>query len=278
MRVVSKIHWYESFPAIVLDDSCLLKRDFSCSLMGKIKDINALSNLYFILANEGFGNVKLSYLGGLWVLIDMDSIASKEKIGNHVGVGSWFNELKQACNSFVSDDRIVWISIEGLPIKAFTHNTFDKIVSPWGELNDLEDYESMSLSYKRLCVKTKPNVIINDKIKVIVKGQVRWIHVKELEAWSPKFIAEKKDDSSSDDESEGDHKENKSENNGNDFELDKENEYDHVSGSSCMHVNDLVYGKDSNFSEHPNKSEDPFEIYKILKRNKETVEVEGKDP
>nr|GEX67903.1 hypothetical protein [Tanacetum cinerariifolium] len=157
----------ESYPAIVLNDSCLMEHDFSYSLIGKIKYINALSNLCFILANEGFGNVKLSYLGGIWILIDIDSIASKEKISNHVGVGLWFNELKPA-------------------------------LSPWGELTDLEDYESISLSYKRLCVKTKPNVIINDKIK--------------------------EDDSSSDDESEGDHEENKSGNNRNDFELDKENE------------------------------------------------------
>ncbi|GKE80725.1 RNA-directed DNA polymerase, eukaryota [Tanacetum coccineum] len=32
----------ESTPAIVLDDDCLIKRDFSCSLMGKIKDLNAI--------------------------------------------------------------------------------------------------------------------------------------------------------------------------------------------------------------------------------------------
>ncbi|GJY89018.1 hypothetical protein Tco_0503646, partial [Tanacetum coccineum] len=54
----------ESAHAIVLDDSCLSERDLSCSLMGKIKDINAVSNLYFILANEGFENLKLSYIGG----------------------------------------------------------------------------------------------------------------------------------------------------------------------------------------------------------------------
>ncbi|GJT59406.1 RNA-directed DNA polymerase, eukaryota [Tanacetum coccineum] len=47
----------ESSPAIVLDDACIMERDFLCSLMGKMKDINALSNLFIILANEGFENV-----------------------------------------------------------------------------------------------------------------------------------------------------------------------------------------------------------------------------
>ncbi|GJU52543.1 hypothetical protein Tco_1226257 [Tanacetum coccineum] len=78
----------ESSPVIVLDDVCIMERDFSCSLMGKMKDINALSNRFIILANEGFENVKLFYLGGQWVLLELDSVTSKEKITNHVGVGS----------------------------------------------------------------------------------------------------------------------------------------------------------------------------------------------
>nr|GEY13783.1 RNA-directed DNA polymerase, eukaryota [Tanacetum cinerariifolium] len=55
---------YDSAPAIVLDDSCITEKDLSCSLMGKVKDINVLSNPYLTFANEGFENVKLSYLGG----------------------------------------------------------------------------------------------------------------------------------------------------------------------------------------------------------------------
>ncbi|GJV54696.1 RNA-directed DNA polymerase, eukaryota [Tanacetum coccineum] len=97
----------ESSPAIVLDDACIMERDFSCSLMGKMKDINALSNLFIILANEGFENVKLFYLGGQWVLLELDSVTSKEKITNHVGVGSWFEVLKPACNSFVCEELLV---------------------------------------------------------------------------------------------------------------------------------------------------------------------------
>ncbi|GKG27872.1 hypothetical protein Tco_0406199, partial [Tanacetum coccineum] len=110
--------------AIVLDDDCLIERDYSCSLTGKIKDINALPNLYAILSNEGFKNVELTHLGGLWVLLDTDSIETKKKVFNHVSVGSWFSGLQSASDSFVCDERIIWISVEGLPIKAMTHNTF----------------------------------------------------------------------------------------------------------------------------------------------------------
>nr|GEY40614.1 RNA-directed DNA polymerase, eukaryota [Tanacetum cinerariifolium] len=64
-------------------------------LKGKIKDINALSNLYVILANEGFNNVNLTYLGGLWVLINAGSLSSKEKMIKHLG---W---LLGSLNSFL---------------------------------------------------------------------------------------------------------------------------------------------------------------------------------
>ncbi|GKC41380.1 hypothetical protein Tco_1059102, partial [Tanacetum coccineum] len=233
-------------PAIVLDDSCIVERDLSPSLMGKIKDINAMSNLYRILANEGFENVKLSYLGGMWVLMELDSIESKEKINNHVGVRSWFSKLKQACNSFVTNERIVWIYVE--------------------------DNENSSLPFKRLCLKTKPYLLINDKVKINMKGQIYYIRVKELEAWCPDFDVDQEDNNSLEEESECDFVINKSDN----FEPDNEDEIDHVSDSSCMHNKDKP--SNSNESADPNKSKDPFEIYKILKNKKEPEVTKSDEP
>ncbi|GJY30746.1 hypothetical protein Tco_0414241 [Tanacetum coccineum] len=199
----------ESPPTIVLDDQCIMERDTSCSLMGKIKDIYAIPNLYIILANEGFKKVNITYLCGLWVLLDLDSITSKEKHCKHIGSGSWFNTLLPASDSFVSEERIVWISIEGLPLKALTRNTFAKIASSWGELMDLDISENKSFPYKKLCVKIKQNLIINDKLNFVVKVQVYWIRVKELETWSPNFIKESEDYLSSDNDSGGEDEEQK---------------------------------------------------------------------
>ncbi|GJU58913.1 RNA-directed DNA polymerase, eukaryota [Tanacetum coccineum] len=102
----------DSSPAIVLDESYVSEKDLSCSLMGKIKDINALPNLYVILANEGFDNVNLTYLGGYWVLIDD----------------------------------------EGLPIKSWNNVAFAKTVSPWGTLANVDVEDDTSLPFKKLCV------------------------------------------------------------------------------------------------------------------------------
>ncbi|GJU28914.1 hypothetical protein Tco_1172503 [Tanacetum coccineum] len=253
----------ESSPAIVLDDACIMERDFSCSLMGKMKDINALSNLFIILANEGFENVKLFYLGGQWVLLELDSVTSKEKITNHVGVGSWFEVLKPACNSFVCEERLVWVAIEGLPVKALTHNTYAKIIASWGELVDINESDNCSLSCIRVCVRTKPRVLINDRVKIIIKGQLHWICVKEQEAWMPEFKTVIEDDTSSDEESEG--------NNENDLGSDNE----HVSKTSFAHENVNEFQVNPKPSCNTVISEDPFGIYKILKRNKDANVTEG---
>ncbi|GJW84461.1 RNA-directed DNA polymerase, eukaryota [Tanacetum coccineum] len=135
----------------------------SCVAFEKIKDINALSNLYVILNNEGFDNVKLSYLGGFWVLIDTGSIASKEKLIKHVGVLSWFSEIGPANNSFVSDVRLVWISIEGLPICAWNKNALAKIVSSWGTLSDVDATDDATLPFKKLCVVAKAKSVGGEK-------------------------------------------------------------------------------------------------------------------
>ncbi|GJY71394.1 RNA-directed DNA polymerase, eukaryota [Tanacetum coccineum] len=87
----------------------------------------------------GFEMVNLSYLGGFWVLIDTGSSKSKENIIKHMGVLSWFSELVPADDSF-------------------------------GSLSDVDEADDPSLPYKKLCVITKPDVSIDYKLKVIVKG------------------------------------------------------------------------------------------------------------
>ncbi|GKA17373.1 RNA-directed DNA polymerase, eukaryota [Tanacetum coccineum] len=153
---------------LLLDDSCIVEKDLSLALMGKVKDVGSLPNLYPILAKEGFKNLSIRYL---WVIIEFQSIIAKQKFSNHVGVGSWFGILNPASNSFIVDERVVWVDIEGIPINAWTQNTFSKIAAKWGELLDLEDSDDKSWYRKRLCIKMKLETIISESFKVIVKGK-----------------------------------------------------------------------------------------------------------
>ncbi|GJU93124.1 RNA-directed DNA polymerase, eukaryota [Tanacetum coccineum] len=44
----------QAVPAVVLDDECLLSRDLSKSLLGRVKEFASLANLKMALSNEGF--------------------------------------------------------------------------------------------------------------------------------------------------------------------------------------------------------------------------------
>nr|GEW74628.1 RNA-directed DNA polymerase, eukaryota [Tanacetum cinerariifolium] len=227
-------------PSLVLDDTCFSDRDFNLSLIGKVKDITALPNLYVILEEEGFQNFKISYLGGMWVLIELESFTASQKFIKYAGVGSWFSSLQPASNSFFEPK--------------------------WGELVEWKNIEDNNFSYKQLCVKTKLNEIICERFKVIIQGNFHWFQANEMEGWDPLLRNEDYASSSSDEENE---QENEGSRNGETYESDKE--VDKVSKLSCMQGDALFYDNDNNKSKESNvQSEDPFNIYDLLNKNKES--------
>nr|GEV55874.1 RNA-directed DNA polymerase, eukaryota [Tanacetum cinerariifolium] len=72
-----------SSPAMVLDDECVVKRDLDNFVMGEVKDFSSINNLRVLLSNEGFQQVNLAYLGGLWVMIELASVKTKMRFMKH---------------------------------------------------------------------------------------------------------------------------------------------------------------------------------------------------
>ncbi|GJY10547.1 nucleotide-binding alpha-beta plait domain-containing protein [Tanacetum coccineum] len=105
-----------SSPTMVLEDDCLNQQDLAHSLMGRVKELASLSNLKKVLANEGFDNIEIEYLGELWALLKFASEESKNLFQENAGVGTWFSQLQQASIDFIVDGRITWVKIEGIPL------------------------------------------------------------------------------------------------------------------------------------------------------------------
>ncbi|GJT64320.1 RNA-directed DNA polymerase, eukaryota [Tanacetum coccineum] len=255
---------------MVLDDSCIVEHDLSKHVMGKVNDFLSIPNMYNILKDEGFLDIKLSYLGGTWVLIEFDSMAAKEKFLNHSGVNSWFEITQEAINDFSCVERIVWVDIEGVPLNAWSKETFDRIGKKWGKTLDMEDNSTSSFSRKRVCVMTNYPVSILETFKIIVKGRVFMVRAKELFTWSPVFATVKEEDVKSDDESlHGSY--NYMFNSGpNDIEpnddgvSDDDAVSDTVFGSNASHPNRKSDGAE------PSESQDQFGIYDLLNKKKNT--------
>ncbi|GKE40440.1 RNA-directed DNA polymerase, eukaryota, partial [Tanacetum coccineum] len=154
-----------SVPTLVLDDSCVIERDLSRHVMGSMKDLNSIPNLRTLLTKEGFPEVKLSYLGGMWEMLEFDKVATKQKLLQHIGVNSWFQVLQDAVQDFVSDERVVWVDVKGILWNVWSRETFMKIGTKWGETMDIEDNLDSSFTQKRLCIKTKQADNILEKFK-----------------------------------------------------------------------------------------------------------------
>ncbi|GJR45435.1 hypothetical protein Tco_1313538 [Tanacetum coccineum] len=58
-------------PTVVLDEDCYIPRDLSLHVMGKVKDASSITRLQNTLLKEGFPDVHLSFLGGLWEVLNL---------------------------------------------------------------------------------------------------------------------------------------------------------------------------------------------------------------
>nr|GEX93923.1 RNA-directed DNA polymerase, eukaryota [Tanacetum cinerariifolium] len=126
-------------PALVLDDSRVVERDLEKFVMGELKMFSSIPNLHSILLKEGFLNINLTYMGGLWVMMELESIKTKENFLQHKDVSSWFHRVCNVHPDFMANERIVWVDIEGVPLHAWSCATFTKIFSKWGDVNELEE-------------------------------------------------------------------------------------------------------------------------------------------
>nr|GEZ57674.1 RNA-directed DNA polymerase, eukaryota [Tanacetum cinerariifolium] len=158
-----------SSSALVLDDDCITQRDFSKCAIGKVKDFNSIPNLRVILGEEGFEYVNVFYLGGKWVMFEFEMGETKVNMMKHIGVNSWFQVIQDVIQDFVSDERVVWVDIEGIPVHAWSRETFTKIEKKWGEALNIED-SCDSFGRKHLCIITKHPVSILESFEVIAKG------------------------------------------------------------------------------------------------------------
>nr|GEX91644.1 RNA-directed DNA polymerase, eukaryota [Tanacetum cinerariifolium] len=182
---------YTSFPdspSLVLDDSCINKRDLSRHVMGKVKDLSSIPNLCTLFSKEGFSKTNLTYLGGLWVMIELVNESTRNKLLLYSGVKSWFHVIQLAIHDFVTDERVVWVDIEGVPLNLWSRDTFLKIGKKWGESLDIEENRIYSFARIRLCIKTNRPANILEKYKITHRGKVYLARANELFPWTLIFL------------------------------------------------------------------------------------------
>nr|GEY37783.1 hypothetical protein [Tanacetum cinerariifolium] len=111
-------------------------------LVGCVKKFKILPDIHNVCFSKGFNRVKISCLGGHSVLLEFKSLQSFKKYQKYNGINSWFSSLKQWNAQFEIPDRVVWIDVEGTPLQAWSHVTFNGISCKWGELVYMDESNS----------------------------------------------------------------------------------------------------------------------------------------
>ncbi|GKC07615.1 RNA-directed DNA polymerase, eukaryota, reverse transcriptase zinc-binding domain protein [Tanacetum coccineum] len=114
-----------SKPKELVHESGSLNYEGDPVLVGCVKDFKTLPNIHNVCFSEGFNR-------------------GKNKLFS----------LKQWNAQFEIPDRVVWIDVEGTPLQAWSHVTFNMIASKWGELVYMDESNASNKYIMRLCVKT----------------------------------------------------------------------------------------------------------------------------
>ena len=141
---------------------------------GKARDFPTLPNLRLLCMDEGFEEVELRYVGGLWVLFEFPNAASCTNFMNNESMDHWLSEKRVWDRNFVPKDRVVWLDIECLPIRAWSKSAFRKIVSKWGVVLHLDDALGEDVYKNRVCILTTHQNIISEALNIRVDGMVLW--------------------------------------------------------------------------------------------------------
>ncbi|GKE17155.1 retrotransposon protein, putative, ty1-copia subclass, partial [Tanacetum coccineum] len=233
---------FENIKSIQLTEDDLINvEDMSSVVMVKVKEIDTISNMYRVCQNEGFIDVKIHYVGGLWGWIQFLSVKSCDAFKSNESLKKLWTSIKDPSPSFVVDERMIWIEISGLPLYAWGSSAFKKVANIFGKFKFFDDDSEDSMSSGRACISTKSQSLISEKVNVDIKGVNFQVHVKEIGTWSTQIL---NDMDSNDSEDERDIEERSSSNehgvadpNGvfDDFVQQVEEEDDILKTSTHMH-------------------------------------------
>ncbi|GJW01990.1 RNA-directed DNA polymerase, eukaryota [Tanacetum coccineum] len=154
----------------------------SNSLIGELYSIDTLPNLSSIFDDNGFPDIRTKYLGGLSVLLELETKTPTSMLLKNSSVKSCFKTLNPWNNKFKHEDRLVWLSIEGLPPHAWHEAAFSRIASSWGDIIVPETCNSTSnnLVAGKVCVRTKCMNVILHTMPILVDDSHMCIRVREI--------------------------------------------------------------------------------------------------
>ena len=189
----------------LIDQDLIRIDDATTVLLVKLKDIESMSNMHLICKDEGFVDLKIHHIGGLWIWIQFPTPEACVAFQSNVSLKRYYSSYTYASPSFKIDERLIWIEINGLPLCAWGSSAFKKVARLFGKFMFFESEQSASMCSGRVCISTKIHSFISEKVEVKIHGEIFEVNVHELDTWSTNITDENdnsQDSASSEDENE----------------------------------------------------------------------------
>ncbi|GKE32220.1 RNA-directed DNA polymerase, eukaryota, partial [Tanacetum coccineum] len=78
-------------------------------VLGEVNNVTVIPQLIRMCYDEGFDDVKINYIGGMWVWIEFMLSATCISFKKHQGIGAHFKQIIVPSNNFVVKERAIWI-------------------------------------------------------------------------------------------------------------------------------------------------------------------------
>ncbi|KAL4585151.1 hypothetical protein LXL04_009766 [Taraxacum kok-saghyz] len=143
-------------------------------LLGEVQNYDLLTNVHEFTRIEGLVDVKLSYIGGFYVMLEFRTTqAAQDYLRQANSVWSaWFRKLHAWSPDFQVKVRLASLSIIGVPPHIWRSEVFSEVAAIWGKVIIPhwcpDDTRNMALG--RVAVATSVPQAINDRVEVVVEG------------------------------------------------------------------------------------------------------------
>lgn len=182
----SQAHLQKTMEVLVAEDPVedTLKWLQNCAT-GDVKNVDLLNDLPILLKREGFLDCEAKYVGGFRFLIQSHSseainkilVEGKEKLSH------WFTWISpwSINTERVRPGRLVWLSVEGIPLHAWTSKNFNHIGSKFGKVVEVEEFTTsrQQVHLGRVFVHTADTNFINEVINFSVEGEIFRVKIME---------------------------------------------------------------------------------------------------
>lgn len=103
------------------------------SVVGKVANPNILAGLQEAIIRKGVFDITIRFLGGLLVLMEFQSEEVMNSYLDHISwLAQWFSELSIWKPNLRLSERLVWLSINGVPLHCWTVANFNRIGERFG--------------------------------------------------------------------------------------------------------------------------------------------------